>query len=103
MEVSCSVSRRAEILEPLGKQPPLGYGNVSFVEFTPKDVGDMFDIDMDSIKTCKREKQGKCPGDPPPPGPGRRAQEDFTDGEIVVVVVVVFIIIIYMYMYLKLI
>ena len=36
----------------------LGEVNVSFLSFTPMDVSEQFDIDPDSMKTCKPPKQG---------------------------------------------
>ena len=40
-----------QLIEPLGKA--IGGANMSFLGFTPGDQGNMFDIDPDSIDSCK--------------------------------------------------
>ena len=61
---------QTSLITPFGKLPPLAYENQSYIGFDASvDVSPEFDVDMDSIKTCKRQEEGKCPGDPPPPHP----------------------------------
>lgn len=58
------------ILTPFGG-PPAVRSNQSYVGFDAAAVFDptTFDVDMDSVGSCKRQEHGKCPGDPKPPHP----------------------------------
>ena len=46
----------------------MGPINASYVGFDASvPLEDYFDVDMESVKSCKRQTQGKCPNDPHPP------------------------------------
>eukprot|EP00935_MAST-01C_sp_MAST-1C-sp1_P002453 g2453.t1 len=57
-----------QILNPTASFQPAGTANVSFFDYTPANQSKMFDIDMDSIKSCQMSKS--CNGQPSPGPPG---------------------------------
>jgi hypothetical protein len=63
-----------EIIEPFGK--PQAQGNTSYTGFKALNVSAQFDIDMDTVKSCKRVEMGKCPNDPQPPHPPMMGQHE---------------------------